>query len=110
MERLKSCFWGTCFALDPTAPKFFGFSEFLAGMALMILAWTTTDVRYRFRVQVATVPLQRLTFVLIGLIGSLTLLTDLWRARGWQVPAAPASFPLSFTPETWQALLGATFL
>lgn len=75
----------------------------------MILAWTTTDVRYRFRVQVATVPLQRLTFVLIGLIGSLTLLTDLWRARGWQVPAAPASFPLSFTPETWQALLGATF-
>lgn len=109
MNRLESCFWGSCFALNPAAPKFFGFSEFLAGMALMILAWTTTDVRYRFRVRVATLPLQRLTFALIGLIGSLTLLTDLWRARGWRVPAASASFPFSFTPETWQALLGATF-
>lgn len=78
-------------------------------MALMILAWTTTDVRYRFRVRVAALPLQRLTFAFIGIIGSLTLLTDLWRARGWKVPAAPASIPFSITPEAWQALLGSLF-
>lgn len=109
LDKLESCFWGSCFALNPAAPKIFGFSDFLAGMALMILAWTTTDVRYRFRVRVAAVPLQRLTFALIGIIGSLTLLTDLWRARGWKVPAAPASIPFSITPEVWQALLGALF-
>lgn len=106
---METCLWGSCFALDPAAAKIFGFSDFLAGMALMILAWTTTDVRYRFRIRVAAMPLQRLTFVVIGLIGSLTLLTDLWRARGWKVPTAPAYIPFSITPETWQALLGAGF-
>lgn len=37
-------------SLDSTGQKLFGFSEFLAGLALMVLAWTIADVRYRFRV------------------------------------------------------------
>lgn len=100
------CFAGICFvAVDPTSPKFFGFSEFLASLALMILVWTTTDVRYRFRIATAPVPLYCLTFWVVACIGTLTLLTDLWRAGGWLVPRGPV-----LTPESWQALLGGSFL
>lgn len=44
--------------LDANAPKFFGFSEFLASLALMVLAWTIADIRYRFRVMTTPLPLQ----------------------------------------------------
>jgi hypothetical protein len=100
------CFAGICFvALDPTAPKFFGFSEFLAALALMVLVWTTTDIRYRFRIATAPVPLYRMTYWVVVGVGSLTLLTDLWRAGGWLVPRGPL-----LTPASWQAVLGAAFL
>lgn len=100
------CFAGICFvALDPTGQKFFGFSEYLAALALMVLVWTTTDIRYRFRIATAPVPLHRLTFWAVAGVGSLALLTDLWRAAGWWVPRGPL-----LTPETWQATLGAAFL
>ena len=53
------CYQFLCFVpLDANAPKFFGFSEFLSALALIVLAWTTTDVRYRFRVMAAPLPLQ----------------------------------------------------
>ena len=43
----EKCFVGMCFfPLSPSDPKFFGFSEFLAGLALMVLVWTIGDVRY----------------------------------------------------------------
>lgn len=100
------CLAGICFvALDPAAPKFFGFSEYLAALALMVLVWTTTDIRYRFRIATAPIPLDRLTFWVVGGVGSFALLTDLWRAAGWLVPRGPL-----LTPETWQATLGAAFL
>lgn len=44
--------------LETSAPKFFGFAEFLAGLALMVLAWTIADVRYRFRIRSAPIPLK----------------------------------------------------
>ena len=84
---IERCLSGICFvAVDTTVPKFFGFSEFLAALALMVVVWTTTDIRYRFRIATAPLPLHRLTFVSIGSVGVLTLLTDLWRAEGWLVP------------------------
>jgi hypothetical protein len=95
-----------CFIpLDATAPKFFGFSEFLAGLALMVLAWTIADVRYRFRVRTAPIPLQGITFAVVAGVGVLTLLTDLWRAEQWLVPQGDL-----LTPASWQALLGGLFL
>jgi len=39
--------------IDANGPKIFGFSEYLASLALMVLAWTIADVRYRFRIQCA---------------------------------------------------------
>lgn len=100
------CTAGVCFiALDPNAPKFFGFSEFLAALALMVLAWTIADVRYRFRLQTSPIPLEGVTFLVISMIGVLSLLTDLWRAEGWLVPSGSL-----ITPSQWQALLGGGFL
>jgi hypothetical protein len=90
--------------LDANAPKFFGFSEFLAGLALMVLAWTIGDARYRFRIRSAPIPLQGLTFAVVAAVGTLALLTDLWRAQGWLVPQGNL-----LTPASWQALLASLF-
>ena len=91
--------------LDGNGQKFFGFSEFLAGLALMVLAWTIADVRYRFRVRTAPIPLLGTTFTVVAIVGALTLLTDLWRANQWPVPKGNI-----LTPASWQALLGGLFL
>ena len=100
------CYGLICFIpLDVNAPRFFGFSEFLASLALMVLAWSIADVRYRFRVRTTPLPLQGLTFTIVGILGILTLLTDLWRAEGWLVPRGNI-----VTPAGWQAILGGLFL
>ena len=102
----QSCLGPICFyALNANGPKIFGFGEYLAGLALIVLAWTIADTRYQFRVEIAPLPLQRLAFVSVALIGLLALLTDLWRAQQWLVPVGG---PLP--PAIWQALLGLAFL
>lgn len=102
----EQCFWGICFIqVDSSGQKFFGFSEFLAGLALMVLAWTIADIRYRFRVRVAPIPLQGITFSVVTAVGILTLLTDLWRAEQWYVPKGNL-----LSPASWQAILGGLFL
>lgn len=103
---VEQCFVGVCFiALDGSGQKFFGFSEFLAGLALMVLAWTIADVRYRFRVRTAPIPLLGITFSVVAAVGVLTLLSDLWRAEQWLVPKGNL-----LTPASWQAILGGLFL
>ncbi len=103
---VEKCFLGVCFIpLDGSGQKFFGFSEFLAGLALMVLAWTIADVRYRFRVRTAPIPLLGITFGVVAAVGVLTLLTDLWRAEQWLVPKGNL-----LTPASWQAILGGLFL
>jgi len=92
-------------SIDANAPEIFGFSEFLASLALMVLVWTIADIRYRFRVMTTPLPLQNITFGVIATVGLLTLLTDLWRAEQWFVPAGNL-----LTPAIWQALLGGVFL
>lgn len=91
--------------LSGNSQKFFGFSEFLAGLALMVLAWTIADVRYRFRVRTTPLPLQGVTFAVVGAVGILTLLTDLWRAEQWLVPRGHL-----LSSAEWQAFLGGLFL
>ncbi len=103
---VEQCFVGVCFVpLDGSGQKFFGFSEFLAGLALMVLAWTIADVRYQFRVRTAPIPLRGITFSVVAAVGVLTLLTDLWRAQQWLVPKGDF-----LTPASWQAILGGLFL
>ncbi len=103
---VEQCYGFVCFyPLDSSGQKFFGFSEFLAGLALMVLAWTTADIRYKFRVRTAPLPLQTITFSVVAAVGFLTLMTDLWRAEQWLVPRGNL-----LSPGAWQALLGLTFL
>lgn len=99
------CYGAVCFVrIWQDEQKFFGFGEYLAAVAVIALAWTTADFRYKFRVATAPMPLERITFGVVTLVGLLTLLTDLWRARGWYVPAGHL-----MTPAGWQAFLGAVF-
>lgn len=103
---VEQCFLCVCLTpLNSNGQKFFGFSEFLAGLALMVLAWTIADVRYRFRVQTAPIPLLGITFSVVAAVGVLTLLTDLWRAEEWLVPKGDL-----LTAGSWQAILGGLFL
>lgn len=105
---IEKCLMDICIELAPidvSAPKFFGFSEFLTSLALMVLAWTTSDVRYRFRIDCAPIPLKGITFWVVVIVGMLTLLTDLWRAEQWLFPT---SIPL--TIGSWQALMGGALL
>jgi hypothetical protein len=105
-ELAVVCYGPICFdTLTSSDPKFFGFAEFLSGLALMVLAWTIADVRYRFRLRTTPIPLQGITFFGMTALGVLTLATDLWRAEEWYVPVGG---PLS--PAIWQAILGFLFL
>jgi hypothetical protein len=102
---VEICVMRVCFVpLEPGTPKILGFSEFLAGLALMVLAWTIADTRYRFRIRCAPIPLQAITFSMVTAIGALTLLTDLWRAQGWLVPKIGF-----FTPACWQTILAGCY-
>lgn len=104
--RVERYFMDICFvSLEKEATKFFGFSEFLAGLALMVLAWTIADVRYRFRIRAAPIPLQGITFSVVTMVGAATLFTDWWRAEEWFVPCGDL-----LTPESWQAILAGLVL
>ncbi|WP_426763138.1 hypothetical protein ACP6EW_08280 [Hafnia paralvei] len=101
----ENCAEFLCFVnLNPNGPKIFGFSEFLAGLALMILAWTIADTRYRFRIKTAPLPLEKITFYTVTLVGILSLLTDLWRAQGWPVLKGDL-----ISQAGWQVVLASVF-
>lgn len=93
------------FTLNPADPKIFGFAEYIAALALMVLAWTTVDFRYRFHVETARFDIRPIAFTAVAAIGLLTLVTDVWRASAWPVwEFGP------ITPIIWQGLLGLAFL
>lgn len=93
-----------CFALDKTAPKYFGFAELINGLALTIVLWTIADLRYKFRIYTSGIPIERASVVITIIVGVLTLLSDYWRASGSRVPVGGW-----LTPELWQLILGGSF-
>lgn len=100
------CFGPLCFVpLTEPSPGIFGLQQFVPGLALMALAWTTADARYRFRVASAALPVRTITFVVLAIVGPLTLLTSLWHAQHWLVPRGNL-----LTPAAWQAILGGAFI
>ena len=102
----ETCFKGICFfALDPNTPKIFSFAELLSGMAIMILAWTIADVRYRFRINSAPFPIHKVSFWVVSLVGLATLLTDLWIGAGWYIPRGNL-----IKAVEWQAILAGLIL
>lgn len=60
----ECCIHNIClYALDPDGPKLFGFAEYLAAMALLVLAWTIAYARYQIRIETAPLSLQRIAFI-----------------------------------------------
>jgi hypothetical protein len=74
------------FEIVPTkglpSSSIFGFSEFLAVLALLLVVLTASDFRYRYRLSLAVPDLRRLGFWLALLIGVLLLGTDVWFDNG----------------------------
>lgn len=96
-----------CLVTPSNIHSIFGFSDFITALALLLVVYTITDVRFRFRIGIARHPLHSLTFYLIGILGSAVLLSDVWVAQQWYVPAAIEMF---VSQSLWRALLGASFL
>jgi hypothetical protein len=100
-------YFGMC--LTPASSQantgFFGFAEFIGAFALLAIVFTIADVQYRFRVSVTPLPLPRITFWAIGVIGFGTLATDLWVSQQWLVVYVPY-----ITYGVIQGLLAACFL
>ena len=82
----------------------FGFAEYVGALALLAVVYTVTDIRYRFRLQSAPIPLGLVTYILTAFIGASTLISDVWSRNGWLVPQSSISY------ATWQGVLGALFL
>lgn len=97
-------FLGICFVAANSTANLFGFKDFIAALALLIIIYTVSDIRYRFRVSVSPVPLFKISYALIGLIGFGTLVTDLWISEKWLVPDS------LITTAIWQSTLAALFL
>src|SRR5690606_19091316 len=86
------------------APGIFGFAEFVQAFALLVIVYTFTDVKYRFRIAVAPLPILPLTYVAAALVGAGTLFSDFWFANGYPVPSFLNSL------AGWQAGFGLLFL
>lgn len=97
-------FWGICFVPTSGVASLFGFKDFIAALALLVIIYTISDIRYRFRVSVAPVPLFKITYTLISLVGFGTLATDIWISEKWLVPES------LITTAIWQGILAALFL
>ncbi len=102
----EKTYLGICFVTPSSGleSSIFGFAEFISALALLVIVYTLTDIRYRFRVAVTPIPLFKSTYILIGFIGFGTLLTDVWFSERWLMP--------NFFPNQaiWQGMFGALFL
>jgi hypothetical protein len=100
--------WGICLVTPSAAGEsgVFRFVDFIAALALLLIVYTVTDVRYRFRLAIAPTifHLHLETFVLIGIIGSGSLFTDVWVAEKWLVPESLIPQPV------WRGILAMLFL
>lgn len=108
MEPVTCFFHALCFVppnLTTSGMKIFGFSEFLASLALLVVVFTVTDIRYKFRISIAPVPLYKITFFVIALAGLISLITDIWSSAKWWV--LDTNFEIKITI---QAALGLSFL
>lgn len=97
-------FLGVCFVATKSDANIFGFAVFVQAFALLVVIYTVSDVRYRFRVVTAPIPIWQITFWSSAAIGIGALVTDFWFAENYLLPRVVSSQPV------WQALFGAMFL
>ncbi|NOX91761.1 MAG: hypothetical protein GXP18_04725, partial [Gammaproteobacteria bacterium] len=80
------------------------FKDFIAALALLIIIYTISDIRYRFRVSVAPTSLLNISYALVVLIGFGTLATDIWISEKLLIPDS------LITVAGWQGILASLFL
>ena len=96
--------FGVCFVNAQSDGHIFGFGEFVQAFALLVLIYTISDVRSRFRVSTAPIPIWGISFWVSAAIGAATVISDFWFAKGYPIPWALSS------QSYWQLALGALFL
>lgn len=110
---MQSCYWflnpELYFCLTPSLPeevgKIFGYAEFIASLALLVIVFTIIDIRYKFRTSIAPLPIVGITFFVIVGVGFGSLITEVWIAEGWGVVEHNV-----FSRPLWQGFLGGIFL
>lgn len=97
-------FYGICFVTPTGTASLFPFKDFISALAMLVIVYTISDVRYHFRIAVAPVALNTITYGLIAVIGLGTLVTDIWISEKWPVPDT------FITLAIWQGMFGALFV
>ncbi|MBY5819286.1 hypothetical protein HFN60_27210 [Rhizobium leguminosarum] len=87
-----------------TPSNIFGLAEYLAALAMFLVILTTSDYRYRYRLSLTRINLQRVGFWATALIGASLLVVDIWFANGLPVPK------LLSNQADLKAALGAAFM
>lgn len=64
---------------------FFGFTTFLTGIAFLLMAWTTSDYKYRFRLYISSLSPKSLSSITIFL-GFSVLICDFFASMEWISP------------------------
>lgn len=83
-----------------TYNTFFGFTTFLTGIAFLLMAWTTSDYKYRFRLYISSLSPKSLSSITIFL-GFSVLICDFFASMEWISP---------FRHNVCQLVLAALFL
>lgn len=96
--------YGICFITPTGSASLFPFKDFISALAMLVIVYTISDVRYHFRIAVAPVALNMITYGLIAVIGFGTLITDIWISEKWLVPDT------FITLAIWQGMFGALFV
>lgn len=106
MNNCDALFLGICLTRPPVehGNTIFGFSEFLAALALLVLVFNSSDFLYKFRNHIAPIPLKMISFYSIIFIGVGTLVTDIWFEERWY------SLPWGFSKSILQTMFGFLFL
>lgn len=103
----EKCYWIFCFVppASTSEARIFTFAEFLSALALLVVLYTISDFRYKFRLAITPGYLYQTTFAVIIFVGMGSLVGELWNAEGWWVLKSAG---LNF--YRWQTLLGVLFL
>lgn len=105
MTQCDYIYFEICFVTpEATGSTIFRFAEFISALALLVIVYTLTDIRYKFRLSVAPIPLYFTTYILIGVIGFGTLITEIWLKEQWLVPLSLINQPI------WEGMFAALFL
>lgn len=88
----------------PNTGSIFGFAEYIASLALLLVILMASDFRYRYRLSLTKRDLKEVGLWVGSTIGVLILAIDVWFQNGWPIPKLLAN------PNNLKAVLAVAFL